>query len=98
MAAKTIPKVAIITKSHGRPLLLERAIKSVESQTYEDYVHVVFNDGEDQHAVETVVAKYPNPRRVVIHSKQHLGITRALNKAIRAVDSAYITMLDDDDT
>ena len=38
-------KVAIITRTKDRPLLLERAIQSVESQTYSDYVHVILNDG-----------------------------------------------------
>ena len=95
---KATPKIAIITKSHGRPLLLDRAIQSIENQTYGDYIHVIFNDGEDARAVDAIARKYNNPRRRIIHSAANLGVTKALNKAIRAVNSTYIAILDDDDT
>lgn len=100
MATKTsnIPMVAVITRTKNRTFMLERAIKCVEAQTYDNYVHVIFNDGGDKGAVEALVKKYGNNRRIVIHNQESVGITKALNKAIKAVDSKYVTILDDDDT
>lgn len=95
---KAIPKVAIITRTKDRSLLLERAIKSVEAQGYDDYVHVIFNDGGDPKKLDTLLKKYDNPRRVVVHNKETIWFTKALNQAIRSVDSTYITILDDDDS
>lgn len=92
------PKLAIITRTKDRPLFLKRAIESVESQTYDDYVHVIFNDGGDKKKLEELVGGYGNPRRKVIHSPKHIGLVRALNQAIKAVDSKYVTILDDDDS
>lgn len=91
------PKVAIVTRTKNRTFMLERALQSVENQTYDDYVHVILNDGGDKAPVEELVRKYKNDRRVVLHNDQSVGITRALNQAIRAVDSKYIAILDDDD-
>lgn len=92
------PKVAIITRTKDRTVLLERAIKSVEAQTFSDYVHVVLNDGGDPKVVDRLVAKHKNAKRRVIHNKKNVGLVAALNQAIQSVDSQYVAILDDDDT
>lgn len=92
------PKMAIITRTKNRQLLLERAIKSVLAQTDRDYVHVIVNDGGNKKDLEVLLGKYPDSNRVVIHNEASLGLTQALNQGIRAVDSRYISILDDDDS
>ena len=89
---------AIITRTRNRPLLLERAIKSILAQTEKDYIHVILNDGGDKKEVEDILARYPDHRRRVVHNKTSVGITRALNQAIQSVDSDLVAILDDDDT
>lgn len=89
---------AIITRTKNRPMFLERAVKSVMAQTSKDYVHVILNDGGDAHEVDALLKRYTDSRRVVIHNKSSVGLTRALNQAIGAVDSEYIAILDDDDS
>lgn len=98
---KKIPKVAIVTRTKDRPILLERAIKSVEAQTFSDYVHVIFNDGGSRRQVERVVervSKDTQKRIQLIHNEVSQGLTPSLNKAIMGCDSEYVTILDDDDT
>jgi glycosyltransferase involved in cell wall biosynthesis len=92
------PKVAVITRTKNRPLFLERALRSVDSQTYTDYVHIVLNDGGDKRDVEKLLEKYKNKKRTVVHNKETVGLIRALNQAIKSVSSKYVTILDDDDT
>ena len=96
MTKKSI--TAIITRTKNRPLLLERALASVAEQTSKDYVHVVLNDGGDKKIVETTLKKYPDDKRVVLHNDKSVGLTAALNQAIKSVDTDYIAILDDDDT
>lgn len=98
MSAKKTAKTAIITRTKNRNLLLERAIKSVLNQTDKDYVHVILNDGGDDKAFKKVIDKYPDKNRVVLSNKKSVGLTAALNQAIRSVDSDFISILDDDDT
>lgn len=96
---KDIPKVAVITRTiNDRPIFLERALRSVDEQTYENYVHVIYNDGGNEKKVEELLRKYPNEKRIVVHGKERLGLVKALNKAIRSADSEYVTILDDDDS
>lgn len=91
-------RVAIITRTKDRPVLLERALKAVDDQTFQDYVHVVLNDGGDPEAFDAAIKRHPNKRRKVIQNTTSVGITPALNQAIQAVDSEFITILDDDDS
>ncbi|MCZ6925733.1 MAG: glycosyltransferase [Rickettsia endosymbiont of Ixodes persulcatus] len=93
----TLPKIAIITRTKNRPFFLERCIQSVQAQTYKDYIHVILNDGGDKKAVEAILQKYPDAHRKVVHNSKSVGLVKALNQAIKAVDSEYITILDDDD-
>lgn len=95
--AKT--KIAIITRTRDRSLLLERALKSVAMQSYQEYIHVIVNDGGDKKAVEEAVKKYGNANAThFVHNEKAVGHTKALNQGIEAVDSEYITILDDDDS
>lgn len=94
---KSIPKVAIITRTKNRPEFLARAIKSVLDQSYKDFVHVILNDGGDRDVVENILSKHPDERRVVVHNTTSAGLVKALNQAVKAAESEFIAILDDDD-
>lgn len=94
-------KVAIITRTKDRPILLERAIKSVCSQTFRDWVMVIVNDGGNPTEVNQLVEKYSEwlqGRIEVIHHENSYGMEAASNRGIKAVDSEYILIHDDDDS
>jgi glycosyltransferase involved in cell wall biosynthesis len=95
MVAKA--RVVIVTRTKDRDLLLRRALESIESQTYQDFIHVIVNDGGDREALEAVLNEYPAKNRVIINNKQP-NMIKALNIGIQAADSEYIAILDDDDT
>lgn len=99
--SKTIPKVAIITRTKDRPLFLERAIQSVHAQTLTDFVQVIINDAGDPAPVEALIEKYKDltkGRVKVIHNTESHGMEAASNKAIKSVGSTYVAIHDDDDT
>lgn len=96
-----IPKVAIITRTKDRSILLERAIKSVHQQRMQDFIHVIVNDGGNPKAVDDLVKKYEHlikGRVKVIHNQVSGGMEAASNKAIKSVDSLYVAIHDDDDS
>src|SRR5690606_17534192 len=96
-----MPKVAVITRTKDRGVLLERAIQSVQNQTMANFVQVILNDGGDKKIVDDLVEKYKElikGRVKVIHNDKPTGHAPALNKAIRSVDSEYVAVHDDDDT
>lgn len=100
MTNKT-PKVAVVTRTKDRAILLERAIQSVHNQTMKDFVHVIFNDGGDRASVDALIEKYKDlidGRVKVVHNTTSSGLVAALNKAVKSADSQYIAIHDDDDS
>lgn len=95
-------RVAIITRTVDRPVLLERALQSILAQTFQDWLWVVVDAGSTG-AVEALVTKYHDAIRGRI---VHLKFTNPkpgmrgvpINAGIDASSSDLITLLDDDDT
>jgi glycosyltransferase involved in cell wall biosynthesis len=94
------PTVAVVTRTKNRPLLLERAARSVANQTYAHYLWVVVNDGGDEQAAREVVEQAAiDPRKIIfINNSQSRGMEAASNIGIRACQSAYVVIHDDDDS
>jgi len=89
---------SVVTRTKNRNDLLLRNIKSVSSQSYENFTHIILNDGGDKDAVDNLLPK-KNAHIKVIHNKESVGIVAALNQAIRTTDKdTYIVILDDDDS
>jgi len=94
-------KVAIITRTKDRPVLLKRAMKSVLQQTYQNWIHVIINDGGYPQTVDVVLAEFVGEyagRCMVIHNQNSIGMQNASNKAIQACSSKYVIIHDDDDS
>lgn len=94
-------RVAIITRTKNRPLLLERAIQSALGQSMDDWFMVIVNDGGEPAPVDELVERYKdkfNGRVGVIHNPQSLGMEAASNRGIAYGDSKYLIIHDDDDS
>lgn len=94
-------RVAVITRTKDRPVMLERCAESVLGQTYKDWVHVIVNDGGNPTTVELTLAPFHNEyagRLHVIHNPQSVGMQNASNIGIKASDSEFLVIHDDDDT
>jgi len=95
------PSVAIVTRTKNRPLLLDRAIRSVMQQTLQDLQMVIVNDGGDRTSVDAVITSRRDEARgriMVIHHDESQGMEAASNVGILASDSRYVAILDDDDS
>jgi glycosyltransferase involved in cell wall biosynthesis len=99
----TLPqaKVAIVTRTKNRPVLLRRALDSILAQTYRDYVVVVVNDAGERGPVDECVAAVADRaegRIHVVHNEKSGGREAAMNTGLRNAESQYVVMHDDDDT
>lgn len=93
-------KVAVITRTRNRPLLLPRALDSVLGQTFDDWIHVIVNDGGDPAVVDRLVAERAGRyggRLHVIHNNASRGMEAASNQGVEASSSCFIVIHDDDD-
>lgn len=92
---------AVITTCKRTPDVLERAIKSVISQTYKDIELFVVDDSpssyEYREQIKTMVESYSNQRVVYIPHQKNSGACVARNTGLKAANGEYIAFLDDDD-
>ena len=93
-------RVAVITRTKNRPLLLPRVRASIERQAYRDLVWVLVNDaGEAEYVDREAQAARRNGLDVLtVHLKKSKGMEAASNEGIRRSESNYIVVHDDDDT
>jgi glycosyltransferase involved in cell wall biosynthesis len=94
-------KIAIITRTKNRPLLLPRAAESVLSQENGNLMWVVVNDGGNRDGVENIAQDFSrrsDNEVIVIHNETSVGMEAASNIGISSSDSEYIIIHDDDDS
>ena len=94
--------VAIVMRTYERPVLLARAIASVQHQSYSDWELVIVNNGGDPSGVESVVSVARNTsgtsKITVLHLPERVGMEEASNQGLRATSSQYFAIHDDDDS
>lgn len=97
---ETLPTVAVVTRTKNRPLLLGRALQSVASQYCKSVHWVLVNDGGTREPVEAIVerARKGGLDTTVIHHTTSRGMEAASNAGIRASDSEFLVIHDDDDS
>ena len=94
-------RVLIVLRSHWREHFIPRALRSILSQTYDDWILQIVNNGGPVKSLENVIKPY---RKVfgdklhIIHLEQEVGIECASNLAIKLHQSEFITIHDDDDS
>ena len=94
-------KIAIITRTKNRNILLRRALESVLNQSFKNWLMVIINDGGNKEEVDQLCAQYKdsfNGRLLVIHNEESRGMEAASNRGITSCDSDFIVIHDDDDS
>jgi glycosyltransferase involved in cell wall biosynthesis len=93
-------KVAIITRTKDREIILRRTAACVMAQTYPDIVWVVVNDGGAREHVDSLADSVRDAGRevIVVHHEKSMGRPAAANAGIRANGCPWLMLLDDDDT
>lgn len=87
------PLVTVYIPTRDRPLLLNRAVRSVLSQDYKNLELILVDDCSD-HRVENT---WGDSRIRIIRTVEPSGACGARNAALLASNGEYVTGLDDDD-
>ena len=96
-----MPKIGVIMRTKDRPILLERALKSVCKQTFKDWHLALVNDGGDPDSVKKLVSALPEKHQRKITQIDHpesIGMEAASNAGLAVLDSRYAIVHDDDDS
>jgi len=91
--------VTVIIPTHGRSDVLERAIRSIEKQTYSNIEIIVVddnsNDPSSRNKVVQIVKKHTGVKLIL--NKTNMGGSKSRNVGIEYAKGDYIAFLDDDD-
>lgn len=91
-----LPLVSVIVPTYNRPDTLVETLRSIQSQTYQNYEIIVVNDaGMDVENVVSLLNRNGNITYIK-HSKNK-GLAAARNTGIKTAKGKYIAYLDDDD-
>lgn len=92
-------RVGIVVRTRQRPAFLRRALTDIAAQTATDWHVVVVDDGGDAAEVDAIVAAAGLDDRVsVVHiAPGEGGRCIAANTGVRALDTEYVVLHDDDD-
>ncbi len=90
------PVVSAIIPTYNRSNLLDRAIKSVLNQTYQDLELLVVDDGSEDNT-QQLVQQFNDPRIHYIRHEVNKGAPTARNTGIKNSRGKYIAFLDSDD-
>lgn len=89
-----MPKVSIIMPTYNRADTIERAIRSAQAQTFEDWELVIIDDGSSDNTAALVPKDDP---RIKYHAQPNRGFVEARNAGLQAAVGEYVAFLDSDD-
>jgi|CXWL01.1.fsa_nt_gi GT2 family glycosyltransferase/predicted O-methyltransferase YrrM/Tfp pilus assembly protein PilF len=89
------PMVSVVVPTYNRPDRLRDALKSILTQTYQDFEIIIINDGGTD--AESVVSVVNDGRITYIKHDRNKGLAASRNTGLRAAKGKYIAYLDDDD-
>jgi len=88
--------VSIILPTHNGARWIGSAIKSVLSQTYENFELIIIDDGSTD-GTEAAVNSVSDSRVRYVKNETNVGIQRSLNRGLLEAHGAFIARIDDDD-
>jgi glycosyltransferase involved in cell wall biosynthesis len=91
----TPPRLSIITPSYNQGAFIERTIKSVLDQGYENLEYLIADGGSTDESVE-IIRRYEDRISWWV-SEPDDGQTDALNKALRRATGEYVAYINSDD-
>lgn len=89
--------VSIITPCFNSEKTLERTIKSIFEQDYSNFELILVDDGSSDKTKEIINSYTEQDRRVKSLFLDHVGVSKARNKAVDVCASDIIVFLDSDD-
>lgn len=91
------PRVSIITTVRNRERFLEAAVRSVRTQTFGDFEHILYDDGSEDGSLAMAERLAAEDPRVRVVQGEHRGVVGALKAAHGHARGPLIGWLDSDD-
>jgi len=93
----TAPRVSILIPAYRAEAFLDRTLRSVRSQTVDDYRVILSIDDADAGTVAAAEAFADDPRLTIIRQSRRLGFVGNINFLLERVDTRFFCILPHDD-
>ncbi len=94
-----MPKISVLVQSHNRPEGLQRALQSLQMQSYRDFEVVISDDSVQQR--EQIMAVLEGPAaaglQLNVNYTDACGAAESMREALGRASGEYIKILHDDD-
>ncbi len=95
--ASTLPLVSVIIPAYNAEAFIEKTLKSVLSQTYQNLEVLVVDDGSYDRTPEIIKSIAQQDKRVVLLQHKNAGVAAARNLGIEKSQGEFIAPIDADD-
>lgn len=93
--SKVKSQVSVIVPTHNDEKYVERCIKSIVNQSYQNLQIIIVDDGSTDCTLN--IAKKFLDDRVIVESIENIGVSGARNHGLKIVSGEYILFVDADD-
>lgn len=92
-----LPLVSVIVPIYNQEQYLEKCVKSILNQTYENLQIILVNDGSSDRSLELCLHFAEEDKRCNIVNKENEGLSSARNAGLDVATGDYVTFVDSDD-
>lgn len=91
-------KVSIILPTHNGSKTIEKSIRSVIAQSFQDWELLIIDDGSTDN-IKSILAPFTKEESRIFYARNefNLGIQKSLNLGLNLAKGEYIARIDDDD-
>lgn len=92
------PVVTVIMPAYNQERFIEKAICSVQEQTFPDWALLVLDDGSTDATCAVVERLAAEDKRIqLIRNEKNMGVARTRNRGFDLCKTPYVALLDSDD-
>lgn len=91
------PRISVIMPVYNSGTYLFSAIESIINQSYKNFELIIINDGSTDESLATINYYKDIDKRIVVISRENLGLVSSLNEGFSIAKGDYIARMDGDD-
>lgn len=94
------PKVSLIIPIYNVAKYIEKCVRSVMEQTFQDIEYIFVNDCTPDNSIailQTILQDYPDKNVKIIHNEANKGLAESRDVGLRVASGEYILHCDSDD-
>ena len=93
----TTPVVSVLMPVYNAQLYVEKAIKSILTQTFIDFEFIILDDGSTDNSLNILEQYAKQDIRIRIISRENKGLIVSLNELVEQARGQYVARMDADD-